>query len=84
MKKATKLVSGVLAALMATSAFTATGFAATKTPTKEDCDAAGEQKIYFQFPTDGTWGELPDLRGVRQRVRVLQLRLGNLRMLLYC
>ena len=57
MKKATKLVSGVLAALMATSAFTATGFAATKTPTKEDCDAAGEQKIYFQFPTDGTWGD---------------------------
>ena len=57
MKKATKLVSGVLAALMATSAFTATGFAAAKTPTKEDCDAAGEQKIYFQFPTDGTWGD---------------------------
>ena len=57
MKKSTKLVSGVLAALMATSAFTGTAFAATKTPTKEDCDAAGEQKIYFQFPTDGTWGD---------------------------
>ena len=45
MKKATKLVSGVLAALMATSAFTATGFAAAKTPTKEDCDAAESRRF---------------------------------------
>ena len=57
MKKSTKVVSGVLAALMATSAFSTTAFAALPKPTEEQAAAVGEQRIYFQYPTDGTWGD---------------------------
>ena len=55
MKKSIKLVSGVLAALMAASAFSVTASALPR-PTKEECAAVGDQIIYFEFP-DGTWGD---------------------------
>ena len=55
MKKSIKLVSGVLAALMAASAFSVTASALPR-PTEEECAAVGDQIIYFEFP-DGTWGD---------------------------
>ena len=30
-------------------------------PTQEECEAVGEQKIYFEFP-DGTWGDWSNLK----------------------
>ena len=53
-----KPIGAGLAALIAAS-LSFTGAFALEAPTKEDHDAAGAQKIYFQFPDDGTWGD-PD------------------------
>ena len=61
MKKSIKLISGVLAALMAVSAFSVTASALPR-PTEEECAAVGEQKIYFEFPTDGTWGDWSNIK----------------------
>ena len=60
MKKSIKLVSVALASLMAASAFSITASALPR-PTKEECEAVGEQKIYFEFP-DGTWGDWSNLK----------------------
>ena len=60
MKKSIKLVSVALASLMAASAFSITA-SALPSPTKEECEAVGEQKIYFEFP-DGTWGDWSNLK----------------------
>ena len=60
MKKSIKLVSGVLAALMAASAFSVTASALPR-PTKEECEAVGDQIIYFEFP-DGTWGDWSNVK----------------------
>ena len=60
MKKSIKLVSGVLAALMAASAFSVTASALPR-PTKEECAAVGDQIIYFEFP-DGTWGDWSNVK----------------------
>ncbi|MEE0843122.1 MAG: dockerin type I domain-containing protein [Ruminococcus sp.] len=60
MKKSIKLVSVALASLMAASAFSITASALPR-PTKEECEAVGEQKIYFEFP-DGTWGDWNNLK----------------------
>ena len=31
-------------------------------PTFEDCESVGSQKIYFEYPTDGTWGDLNNVK----------------------
>ena len=71
MKKSTKLLSSVLAVLMATSAFTSAAVVTAGAvpventlprPTEEECAAIGEQKIYFQYPTDGTWGDVMNVK----------------------
>lgn len=59
MKKSTKFISGLLATLMATSALTTAALSvnAAITPTEDDAKKYGEQLIYFEYPTDGTWGD---------------------------
>lgn len=31
-------------------------------PTFEDCESVGSQKIYFEYPTDGTWGDFNNVK----------------------
>ena len=59
MKKSTKFISGLLATLMATSALTTAALSvnAAITPTEDDAKKYGSQLIYFEYPTDGTWGD---------------------------
>ena len=59
MKKSTKIISGLLATLMATSALTTAAISvnAAVTPTADDAAKYGQQLIYFEYPTDGTWGD---------------------------
>ena len=49
MKKSTKFTSLLLSALMVGSSFAGL--------TVINASAADEQKVYFQYPTDGTWGD---------------------------
>ena len=54
MKKSTKLLSGLLATLMATSCFTGAAVFSASADTDNDL---GPQKVYFEYPSDGTWGD---------------------------
>ena len=48
---------------MATSALTTAGLFvnAAITPTEDDAKKYGEQLIYFEYPTDGTWGDASEV-----------------------